>query len=81
MSCCGQRRQAYRAAPPATPLPPAPPRRDHATVAVGHLADYPIVVGGAVSGAAYVFGPRGPTLKVDERDVAALLATGRFERR
>jgi hypothetical protein len=41
-----------------TPLPPAPPRRDYTTVAVGHLADYPIVVGGAVSGAAYVFGPR-----------------------
>ena len=79
MSCCGHRRQAYRAA--AQPLEPVPlPPATRLTIAVEHLGDHPMVIGGSVSGTAYLFGPRGSTLPVDERDVGDLVATGRFER-
>ena len=84
MSCCGQRRQAWRqysgqstasAIVQTTEVPETVVKNP---VALNHLAEGSLVVKGAATGITYLFGGRGTSLNVDERDVAALLATGTF---
>jgi hypothetical protein len=43
-----------------------------------HLAESSLVIKGAVTGRTYLFAGRGVGLTVDERDIPALIATGRF---
>jgi hypothetical protein len=79
MSCCGKQRQAMRAprhAPRAQPEPPGPALLN--PVPLHHTGAYSLVVKGAVTGQTYLFGFRAVDLAVDERDVPALIATGRF---
>jgi hypothetical protein len=96
MSCCGQKRQAVRAAPrPATTTAAAttmttmttPAVRDGAPLAQQTLIPIestgaaPITVRGATTGIIYRFVARGRVLGVDARDAAGLLATAYFKRR
>jgi len=80
MSCCGSRRAAlrtppFRAVAPVAPEPPLPQQ----PVPLASRAEGAIVVRGAVTGLAYLFGAPGSTLDVDGRDAQALLATGLFQ--
>jgi hypothetical protein len=78
MSCCGQRRQNWRDwATHATPLPAPPPALQNPRV-LYHLGDASLLVQGAATGIAYLFGPSGSALEVDERDIATLVASGKF---
>ncbi len=84
MSCCGQRRQAWRqysrqstnTATVQTSEIPEPVIQD--PVALFHQAEGSLVIKGAVTGTTYLFGGRGTSLSVDERDVPAVLAMGAF---
>jgi hypothetical protein len=81
MSCCGQNRQAWREWKPAA-LPaaaPSPPVLQN-PVALRHLGTSSLVIKGAITEHTYLFAGQDTTLDVDERDVSALLATGRFVR-
>jgi len=79
MSCCGQKREAWRRStlPSAEAVAPPPPPPQN-PVAVRHLGASSLLVKGAVSGQAYLFAGAASSLLVDERDLAALIATGRF---
>ena len=83
MSCCGNRRAAWRAAMPgagaalAEPLAPRPQN----TVRIGHRGETSTVVRGTRTGFTYLFGPQGSTLEVDGADAEAMLASALFERR
>lgn len=84
MSCCGQRRQAWRqysrqsnaSAIVQTSEIPEPVVQN--PVVLYHLAEGSLVVKGSVTGITYLFGGRGTSLSVDERDVSAFVATGVF---
>jgi len=94
MGCCGQKRDSLRAQPTTNayvttrPSPPVPARLEpgHRPIAapqtawrlLRYLGRSPVTVRGSASGRIYSFGPRTPVQTVDERDVAALLATGAF---
>jgi hypothetical protein len=80
MSCCGQKRRALRDAGP-IPLQaptPQPPSLQNPTL-MQHTGASSLIVRGAVTRHAYLFGPRGGPLAVDERDAPGLMATGLFE--
>ena len=81
MSCCGQKRQAWRVQTtrhlPATDLPA--PALQNPTI-LYYLGNSPIVVRGTYTGITYLFGAAGTGLTVDARDVPAFVATGRFAR-
>lgn len=80
MTCCGQKRQAWRertlprvqAAPPPLPTPQNP-------VVLRHLGASSLVVKGTATAHVYLFAGRDSSLPVDERDVAELIAMGVFE--
>lgn len=76
MSCCGQKRQALRAPVRAAETPRPQPRLQNPTPII-YLGESTFVVKGAATGLTYLF-TRHEVLKVDERDVPALLATGIF---
>ncbi len=87
MSCCGQGRMALKASQAATTS--APPRtwlgaQVRATpppgvgVPLRYLGVAPVVVRGAVTGAAYSFAGGRGTQTVDARDVPGLLKKGVF---
>lgn len=84
MSCCGQRRQAWRqysrqsstSAIVQTSEIPEPVVQN--PVLLYHLAEGSLVVKGTITGITYLFGGRGSSLNVDERDVPAFVATGVF---
>jgi len=92
--CCGQTRDAYRAAEPAPYLPPPPTRAPSpaAVEAPGVQGGEPAVVRlrfnerarvrvrGPVSGADYVFSGSEPVRAVHAGDVEGLLRTGYFSR-
>jgi hypothetical protein len=79
MSCCGQKRQAWREyhAVKVTVLPPPTGALQNAVI-VNHLGKTSLVIRGAVTGQTYLFAGGGIGLTVDERDVPALLASGQF---
>ena len=82
MSCCGQKRAAWRTAASASAAPAAvAPPTPRNPVRLTHRGDTSTVVRGARTGLTYLFGPGGTTLEVDGADADALLASHRFERR
>ena len=79
MSCCGQRREAMRAAMQRTPPPdPVPWVRPELRIPIIYRGDTSIVVRGAVTGTAYLFAPTGEALLVDSGDAAPLLRSTHF---
>jgi hypothetical protein len=80
MSCCGQKRQAWREA---TALTIAEIPRPRAAIqnprVVYHLGASSLVVTGAVTGTVYLFAGHGAELAVDERDLQGLLAMKYFK--
>lgn len=79
MSCCGQKREAWRRStvPRVEAVAPPPPPQQN-PVAVRHLGASSLLVKGSVTGQAYLFAGADSSLLVDERDLGALVATGRF---
>ena len=81
MSCCGQKRRVLRDAsriPERAPTPQFPSLQNPALLQ--HTGSSSLIVRGAVTRHAYLFGPcGGPALAVDERDEPGLMATGLFE--
>ena len=94
MSCCGDKRSAWRrssaraAAAVRVPAgaPPAPERAgavagaDGGEVALRFLGPASMLLRGPGSGRSYAVDPAAGSLRVDPRDVEALLATGLFQR-
>jgi hypothetical protein len=80
MSCCGQKRQAWRQSnlPKIEAVAP-PPTVPQFPVILRHLGNSSFVIKGEVTGHTYLFAGGDQVLTVDERDVPALLATGQFE--
>jgi hypothetical protein len=81
MSCCGQKRHALRETsriPQRTEPPAYAPPFQNPTL-MQHTGAASLIVRGAVTRHAYLFGPRGAALAVDERDAPGLIATGLFE--
>ncbi len=85
MSCCGQKRRAWRNAFAGSELaPPVPATGEIQSpdlrnpVTLYHLADHSLVVRGAVTNITYLFGGKDSSLDVDGRDAPELLATGHF---
>lgn len=87
MSCCGQKRRAWRESITTsnassttknveTSKLQAPVLQN--PIFLYHLADSSLVVKGAITNITYLFGGRGTSLNVDERDAPALLAMGQF---
>ena len=81
MSCCGQKRRQLRDAPR---IPGPAPKTQFPSLQnpalLQHTGASSLIVRGAVTRHAYLFGPRGgPALAVDERDTPGLMATGLFE--
>lgn len=79
MSCCGQKRQAWREYTEAkeAPTPPPPPVIQNPTT-IYYAGDSSLVVKGAVSGHFYLFSGEKEGLSVDERDIPELLKTEGF---
>lgn len=78
MSCCGQKRQAWREHTQAREVPPpAEPVIQNPTT-IYYAGEYSLVVKGAVSGHFYLFSGEKEGLSVDERDIPELLATEGF---
>jgi len=87
MSCCGQGRMALKASQAgAAPTAGAGAARPggsamaRAPARMRYLGVAPIVVHGAITGAAYPFSAARPVQWVDARDVAGLLRQGIFGR-
>ncbi len=85
MACCNQRRQAARprsAVPPRVTAPAdsdaAPADSDAAAVALRYIGSRSIRVQGPRSAQIYTAGPAKRVVRVDARDVDALLRTGVF---
>ena len=79
MSCCGQKRQAWREYSTAkVSVAGPPPAALQNAVLVHHLGATSLVILGEVTGHTYLFAGRDTSLTVDERDVPALLASGQF---
>ena len=82
MNCCGRRRLAWRQFSATSSTRNLEignvqePLRNPVTLY--HLADSSLVVKGAVTDITYLFGGRGTSLSVDERDVPTLLAMRQF---
>jgi hypothetical protein len=76
MSCCGQKRRAVLSTRAATVSPPTVVLQN--PVLLTQAGSAAVVVRGPASGQSYLFAPAGSALTVDERDVPALLETGRF---
>ena len=79
MSCCGQRRTAWRQPERTAAAAPAPQPPDLSNpTRVAFTGAEPIVVRGASTGLTYAFPAQSRGLDVDARDAVELLATGRF---
>ncbi len=82
MNCCGRRRQAWRqfsATSNTRNLETGNVQESlRNLVTLYHLAESSLVVKGPVTDITYLFGGRGTSLNVDERDVPALLAMRQF---
>jgi len=79
MSCCGQKRLAWRELNKTkvqAAVPPPPVLQN--SVILRHLGTSSLVIKGAITGYTYLFAGHGSGLSVDERDAPALIATGRF---
>lgn len=82
MSCCGQKRRALRDASQTLRRAPEPQAYSPAfrnPTLMQHTGASSLIVRGAVTRHAYLFGPKGAALAVDERDAPGLIATGLFE--
>ena len=82
MSCCGSKRLALRDAsrmPQRAPEPATYASTFQNPTLMQHTGASSLIVRGAVTRHAYLFGPRGAALAVDERDAPGLIATGLFE--
>jgi hypothetical protein len=78
MSCCGQKRQAWRqAGAPAPQARPSPPPVLQNPTVLSYQGDSSLVIKGSVTGFIYLFAARGE-LGVDERDAPAFQATSLF---
>ena len=79
MSCCGQKRQAWREAVQAKmQVAATPPPVLQNPVLLNHLGPSSLVIKGDVSGFTYLFSGEETGLEVDARDVPTLMATGQF---
>ena len=79
MSCCGQKRRAWREWDTRTAKPPEPqPPTLQNPITLYYLGGSALVVTGAATNTTYLFGDRDTSLPVDERDVSAFIAMGRF---
>ena len=79
MSCCGQKRRAFREASQLSRTAPAPsPPVLQGPRQLRHLRGHSLLVKGPVTGQAYLFGGRETLLAVDERDAPSMIASGRF---
>ncbi len=80
MSCCGQKRQAWREQGSINiqARSTSPPILQNPTV-LYHLGDSSLVIKGMITGYTYLFAGRGTSLNVDERDLPAFLAMEFFE--
>ena len=80
MSCCGQKRQAWRerAAIKTQPSTPSPPVLQNPSV-LYFLGGSSLVIKGKVSGTTYLFGDIHQGLSVDERDLPEFLGMGLFD--
>jgi hypothetical protein len=76
MSCCGQKRQKWRASSQKTNAP-LPIVLQNPTL-LYHLGESSLVIKGGVTGNTYLFAGRGTSLNVDKRDVPTLIAMKRF---
>jgi len=76
MSCCGQKRQAWRDWNPrsAPASKPATPVLQNPTL-LQYVGSSSLVIKGAITGHTYLFAALGTELAVDGRDAPALLAT------
>jgi len=81
MSCCGDKRRAFRTrmSQPTTDQPKPFPALEKPTL-LTYLGDSSIVVRGEYTGNTYLFGPRGEDLTVDNRDTSRLIASGWFRK-
>ena len=77
MSCCGQKRRAWRMQAPAAAPHPRPSLENPTPVT--YLGESMFVAKGGVTGLTYLFN-RGEVLNIDQRDVPAFIATGMFSR-
>jgi hypothetical protein len=76
MSCCGQRRNAWRQPEPAVTPVPAPVVL--APMLVRFLGRGPVIVRGAGTGMSYEFPADATPLAVDYRDVDGFVGTAQF---
>ena len=80
MSCCGQKRQAFRTTTVRlAPLKVVSPVLSE-PIQLAYRGDSSMVVRGPHTGTTYLFGSRGNGLMVDGRDAPMLLRSGQFER-
>jgi hypothetical protein len=79
MSCCGQRRAAWRQPerPVVAPVTQPPPALQ-SPVSLAFTGAGPIVIRGTTTGLTYAFPAGSVALNVDARDAQSLLGTGRF---
>jgi hypothetical protein len=79
MSCCGDRRAAWRQpGPPVAAAVTRPPAALQDPVGLSFTGTGPIAVRGTATGLTYAFPAGSLALNVDARDAPALLRTGRF---
>ena len=79
MSCCGQKRQAWRETVQAKIQAVAtPPPVLQNPVFLHHVGPSSMVIKGDISGFTYLFAGQETALTVDARDVPGLVATGHF---
>ncbi|MFN6338614.1 MAG: hypothetical protein ACK41W_07810 [Cyanobacteriota bacterium] len=80
MSCCGQKRRAWsvRRAPDTPGRQSSPPTPRNPTL-VYYSAKTSLLINGQVTGFTYLFAGGGSGLRVDERDVPALMRLQGFQ--
>lgn len=76
MSCCGQKRRAWRMQAPAAHTPRPRPGLENPTP-ISYLGESMFVAKGGATGLTYLFN-RDDVLNVDARDVPGFIATGLF---
>lgn len=81
MSCCGQKRQAWRKSEVTRVQPPgssSPPVLQNPSV-LYFFGETSLVIKGTVTGNTYLFADRNTGLSVDERDLPAFLTMDIFK--
>ncbi len=80
MSCCGQKRQAWRERTviKAQPSTPSPLVLQNPSI-LYFMGGSSLVIKGKVTGITYLFGDRNTGLSVDERDLPEFLGMGLFD--